>query len=336
MTQPVLLIKTSSLGDVLHLLPALSDAHRQQPERRFHWVVEEAFAEVAGWHPAVERVIPVAVRRWRRRPWAALQSGEWGRFWHALRAESYSAVIDAQGLLKSACITRLARGPRLGYDRWSAREPLAAWAYQRAFRIDRQQHALERLRQLLAAALAYPLPSDAADYGLAERFPRTLGGDFDWVFLQGTTWPSKQWPEAHWQALARLCAPHGRVVLPWGTEEERARAGRIAQVAPERLRVAERGGLSQLARLLTSARAVVAVDTGPAHLAAALSVPVIGLYGPTNPERTGTVGRDQQRLQGVCERLPCLQRICPLDDPPPCLQTLSPAQVWDKLTRVGQ
>ncbi|MBF0401866.1 MAG: lipopolysaccharide heptosyltransferase I [Magnetococcales bacterium] len=332
MKQKVLLVKTSSLGDVLHLLPALSDACRQRPELTFHWLVEEGFAEVAAWHPGVAKVIPVALRRWRKAPLLALRSGELSDFWRTLRAESYDQVVDAQGLLKSACLARLAHGPRSGLDRHSAREPLAALFYQHTFPVDRAQHALQRLRQLLASALQYPLQASPADYGLAGRFPRRSGAEYDWVFLHGTTWPSKQWPESHWVALVRLCTPHGRVLLPWGTPAERARAERIARVAPDRVTVAAKGNLTQLANWLAAAKVVVAVDTGPAHLAAALGLPLIGLYGPTDPHRTGTVGPNQHALQGRCDQLPCLKRVCPLGAHaaihPPCFDPLSPDQVW--------
>ncbi len=334
MKQTVLLIKTSSLGDVLHLLPALSDARQQRPELTFHWVVEESFAEVAGWHEGVERVIPVALRRWRKTPWSALRSGEVHRFLGALRATAYAPVVDAQGLFKSACMARLARGWRIGFDRQTARESWAAWLYQEPLAIDRAQHAVPRLRQLLAAALRYPLPDSPPDYGLTVRFPRRkgleTGADYDYVFLHGTTWSSKQWPEGLWWELARLSAPH-RVLLPWGNAEERARAERIARLAPGRIRVAPRADLTQLAVWLSAAQAVVAVDTGPGHLAAALGVPVVGLYGPTNPHRTGTVGPNSHWLQGACDRLACLQRVCPLGDPPPCWGALSPERVWSVL-----
>ncbi len=334
MKQTVLLVKTSSLGDLLHLLPALSDARRERPDVAFHWVAEEGFAEVAGWHPAVTQVIPLALRRWRRELWSATRAGEWQQFVRQLRAEPYAQVIDAQGLLKSACIARLARGRRSGFDRHSAREPWGVCLYQEPFFVDSAQHALERLRQLLALALGYPRPHSPVEYGLAERFPCRPTAEYTWIFLHGTTWSSKQWPEGHWQELARLCAPHGRVLLPWGNDRERARAERIAQVAPMQVRVADKGNLTQLAHSLASVRAVVAVDTGPAHLAAALGRPVVGLYGPTDPQRTGTVGVGQQHLQGECARLPCRERVCPLGDPPPCWHALSPERVWQVLQRV--
>ena len=101
----VLLVKTSSLGDVIHTLPALTDAQRAIPGIQFDWVVEEGFAEIPAWHPAVAQVIPVAIRRWRKHPLQTLRSGEWRRFKARLRETHYDLVIDAQGLLKSAWLT---------------------------------------------------------------------------------------------------------------------------------------------------------------------------------------------------------------------------------------
>ena len=127
----VLLIKTSSLGDVIHALPALTDAARAIPGIKFDWVVEEGFAEIPTWHPAVGKVIPVAIRRWRKNLWQTIKSGEWRRFKQSVRSTKYDLVIDAQGLFKSALPAMLAHGPRAGLDRASAREPLSALLYQR-------------------------------------------------------------------------------------------------------------------------------------------------------------------------------------------------------------
>ena len=228
MKQTVLLVKTSSLGDVLHLLPALSDARRHMPDMVFHWVVEEGFAEVAAWHPSVEKVIPLALRRWRKRPWYSIKSGELPQFIQTLRVEPYQQIIDAQGLLKSALIAKVARGRCSGFDRHSAREPLAAWFYQTSLAIARENHAIDRLRHLFALALHYPRPESPADYGLEAWFgqrnvAQIQATDSYWVFLHGTTWSSKHWPEVYWLALAKLCAPHGQILLPWGNAWEEAR-----------------------------------------------------------------------------------------------------------------
>lgn len=230
----VLLIKTSSLGDVIHTLPALTDAQRALPGIRFDWVVEEGFAEIPAWHPAVAQVIPVAIRRWRKHPLQTWRSGEFRRFKARLRETHYDLVIDAQGLLKSAWLTRYVKAPVAGLDRDSAREPLATRFYDRAYAVPREQHALERVRQLFAQALGYPLPVGTGDYGL-ERSRLASGSEEPYLlFLHGTTWPSKHWPEANWRELAeRMCAFGWAIRLPWGNAEEKARAERIASGLPQ-------------------------------------------------------------------------------------------------------
>jgi len=233
----VLLIKTSSLGDVIHTLPALTDAQRALPGIRFDWVVEEGFAEIPAWHPAVAQVIPVAIRRWRKHPLQTWRSGEFRRFKARLRETHYDLVIDAQGLLKSAWLTRYVKAPVAGLDRDSAREPLATRFYDRAYAVPREQHALERVRQLFAQALGYPLPVGTGDYGL-ERSRLASGSEEPYLlFLHGTTWPSKHWPEANWRELAeRMCAFGWAIRLPWGNAEEKARAtgGGAAEAEPGR------------------------------------------------------------------------------------------------------
>lgn len=297
----LLVVKTSSLGDVVHTLPAVTDAARAIPSLRCDWLVERAFAEIPAWHPAVERVIPCDLRGWRRRPLTTAFGGEWARFRAELRAEPYDAVIDAQGLVKSAWLARQARGPLAGPDRHSAREPLAAWFYARPQAVPRHDvaHAVERARRLFAAALGYPLPDLAAvpDAGLdRNRFPRPPLDRPYAVLLHGTTWPGKRWPLADWIALAAALSAHGLTpVLAWGNAQEKDDAEAIAaggdgQVLP-------RLGLTALAGWLAHARLVVGVDTGLMHLAAALGTPGVSLYGATLPQLTGAVGANQVWLR---------------------------------------
>ncbi len=292
----VLLIKTSSLGDVVHTLPALTDAARAIPGIQFDWVVEEGFAEIPAWHPAVAQVIPVAIRRWRKHLWQTFKSGEWKRFKQRLGETRYDPVIDAQGLLKSAWLTRYVNAPIAGLDRDSAREPLASRFYDRAYAVPKEQHALERTRQLFAQALGYALPDSIGDYGLnraqlADPAPLPY-----LLFLHGTTWPSKHWPEAEWRALAEQMSSQGWAIrLPWGNETEKARAERIA-TGIENAAVLPKLNLAGVAKVIAGASACVAVDTGLGHLAAALDVPSISLYGPTLPGRVGAYGRGQVHL----------------------------------------
>ncbi len=324
----VLLIKTSSLGDVIHSLPALTDAARALPGIQFDWVVEEGFAEIPAWHPAVAEVIPVAIRRWRKNPWQTFKSGEWRRFKARLGERRYDLVVDAQGLLKSAWLTRYAQGPVVGLDRDSAREPLASRFYDRTYAVPREQHALERLRQLFAQALGYPLPAGLGDYGLPRAQLAGAAGAPYLLFLHGTTWPSKHWPEAHWRELAeRLCAQGWAVRLPWGNEQEKARAGRIA-AGLANAEVLPRLNLAGVAREIAGAQACVAVDTGLGHLAAALDVPSISLYGPTLPGRVGAYGRAQVHL---CASGPDAGRG---DRDKPCFEGLGPERVLTELQKL--
>ena len=294
----VLIVKMSSLGDVIHTLPALSDAHSILPQVRFDWVVEEAFAEIPAWHPAVDLVIPVALRRWRKNPLATGVAAQWANFRRALRQSHYDLVIDAQGLLKSAFVARLVSAPSYGLDKHSARESLAARTYSHPLAIPRQQHAVERLRQLFAASLNYEVPEETGDYGLRKALHRSEESQRSGVLLfHGTARAEKQWPEHKWIELQSLIAEAGhRTWLPWGNVEERARAERIA-ATHEQAEVLPSLGLSGLATLLLESWGAVAVDTGLGHLAAALDVPAVSLYGPTDTRLIGTYGMHQAQLR---------------------------------------
>lgn len=288
-TPRILLVKTSSLGDVLHNLPVVSDIVRHYPGAQIDWVVEESFAALPRLHPAVRNIIPVAVRRWRRN---LLKSDTWrevGLFRNRLAAQHYDQAIDTQGLFKSALLMRNAHALRCGFDRNSAREPLAASLYQRTFAVAPGQHAVERNRQLVAQALGYML-DEPADYGILppeiERPVWLLNGAYA-VLLHATSRDEKLWDEANWIALGhRLHQKNICCVLPWGNEAERARSQRLAAAIPAAI-VPPRLSLNEAAALLGDAQAVVGVDTGLAHLAAALGVPTVGVYTATDPVLTG-------------------------------------------------
>lgn len=305
----VLIVKTSSMGDVLHTLPALTDAMHALPGIRFDWVVEEGFAQIPSWHPAVDRVIPVAIRRWRKKWFGAATRRERGEFKRQLRQKRYDVVIDAQGLIKSAAlVTRAARGEKHGLDAQSAREPFACWFYHHRHHIDRRQHAVERIRQLFAASLGYDVPAGRGDYAIAGHFTGPASRQDDavapyLVFLHATTRPEKHWPEAHWRKLIELLSHSGfGIRLPWGTALEYERALRLSENFPS-VEVLPRLNLAQVAAVLAGARAVVSVDTGLSHLAAALDRPNITLYGPTDPGLIGGYGANQHAVQSEDNRL---------------------------------
>ena len=298
----ILFVKTSSLGDVVHNCPAVTDAARGMPGAVIDWVIEEPFAEIAALHPRVRRVIPVAIRRWRSDLLSAATWSEFGAFRAALRGERYDAVIDSQGLIKSALIASQALGRKHGFDRDSAREPFAARFYDVTHAVKGDLHAVARNRQLAAAALGYRADGPC-DYGLrAEgepplqvRAPASLPYA---LLLTMTSRDDKLWPEEHWRSLGIALQSRGiHSLLPWGTEEERHRCARIATAIPGAL-VPRRMTLAELARLARAAHCVVGVDTGLAHLAAALDVPVIGLYCGSDPALTGLFGGKWTRNLG--------------------------------------
>ena len=292
----ILFVKTSSLGDVVHNCPAVSDAARALPGAEIDWVVEEPFAPVAKMHAAVRRVITVAVRRWRSALWNPLVWSEIREVRRAIGTERYDAVIDTQSLLKSALITSWAKGTRHGLDRDSAREPLAALFYDVRHAVPRALHAVERNRRLAAAALGYPLA--ALDYGLRPAVPAR---DAAVVFLTMTSRDDKLWPEEHWIELGRALG--GKAVLPWGSEAERLRAQRIAAALPEGS-VIPRQAIEGLASLFASARAVVGVDTGLTHLAAAMGARTVGVYCGSDPALTGIYGAPRGVNVGGPGRVP--------------------------------
>ncbi|TQS56721.1 lipopolysaccharide heptosyltransferase 1 [Salmonella enterica subsp. enterica serovar Typhimurium] len=292
----VLIVKTSSMGDVLHTLPALTDAQQAIPGIQFDWAVEEGFAQIPSWHSAVDRVIPVAIRRWRKAWFSAPIKAERTAFRRAVCANQYDAVIDAQGLVKSAAlVTRLAHGIKHGMDWSTAREPLASLFYNRKHHIAKQQHAVERTRELFAKSLGYDKPQSQGDYAIAKHFLHCQQAVSDpyAVFLHATTRDDKHWPEANWRELIGLVGNTGlRIKLPWGAPHEEARAKRLAE-GFDYVDVLPRMSLEEVARVLAGAKSVVSVDTGLSHLTAALDRPNITLYGPTDPGLIGGYGKNQ-------------------------------------------
>lgn len=310
----ILLVKTSSLGDVIHNLPVVSDILQHFPNATVDWCVEENFAAIPRLHPGVTEVIPVAIRRWRKRLFQVNTWQEINTFGRRLKAHRYDAVIDTQGLLKSAMITRQANGAHLGYDSFSARESIAARFYDRTFSVSTDAHAVIRNRQLVAAALGYALP-ETLDYGVSGAGNDAMSG-VDWLpttpyvtLLTATSRDDKLWLEASWVDLGNALRALGyTTVLPGGSPIERERAARLASQIPDAI-AAPALGIDQLATVLAESRAAVGVDTGLTHLSVALNTPTVAIYTATDPGLTGVLGPGFHKNLGGKQQMPTPEAV---------------------------
>ena len=323
------------------MFPAVSDLHRQFPDAEIHWLVEPAFAEVASWHSAVSKVITVPLRAHKKIWWniPALL----GKLRHKLHEEKYDIVLDAQGLLKSAFLARLAGVPVFGFAAKSARESLAARLYQKTANVPKGLHVVEKNRQLVSAIFAADI-SGSADYGLNEFRRNQMQTELSVtlknitsqpyvVLLHGTTWNSKYWPENSWMELIRLLAQQGRhCLLPWGNEVERQRVLRLQAAGGEYARVLPKLSLTELMNVLLHARAFVSVESGIGHVAAALDVPGVMLHGPTDPGYSGILNKACQHITSGIYCSPCFKRDCPrlktVQEVPPCQLEIKPMLVY--------
>lgn len=286
----ILLVKTSSMGDLVHNMPMIADIRQRFPDAVIDWVAEESFVEIARMNTEIERIITVNMRRWKRN----LGKGQTWRDFFAFKRElntcRYDAILDTQGLLKSAMICRWANGPSHGQDNNTARESIAGRLYTHAHDIPRNLHAITRNRLLAARALGYPLPETAPVYHLHlpdAVLPFTPPTQFA-MLLHGTARAAKLWPEQHWVEFCRaISTEYPHILLPWGNAAEQERATRIAAQVPGAI-VLPRLNLTQLAHLLLQAAAVIGLDTGLMHLAVGLGRPTLAIFCDTDIWQAGT------------------------------------------------
>ena len=304
----VLIVKTSSMGDVVHALPALSDMLAARPGLQVDWLVETPFADIVRLHPGVRRVWPLGWRKWRRKLLDAQVRQAIATLTQDLRAVRYDLVLDLQGLLKSAWWGRRARAPMAGYDRHSAREPLAAMFYARRAGVPRELQAVVRNRRLAAAHLGYAMPASAPDFGL--RAPAGSWGveGRTAALIPCASRAEKLWPEDRWVAIGRQLHAEGmRPVVVWGDDAEHHRAELIAAacggVVPPFLSVGD------MAAVLARAERVVGLDTGFTHLAAALGRPTVGIYCDHEPGLAGITGSGPVTSLGGKGRMPALAEV---------------------------
>jgi heptosyltransferase-1 len=295
------------MGDVFHIFPALSDALQDIPDLQVDWIVESSFAQIPTWHPAVQHVFPIELRKWRKAPFKNRHKIR--EFFAEINSQNYDLVIDAQGLLKSAWVMgKITTDKKAGFNWSSAREALASFWYNKKIAVDKNQHSIWRLRELFYKSLGYAEPKqENINYALATANWQKLTLDNGLaenekyaVFLHGTTWETKYWPENYWLDLAnRINELNIKVVLPWGNVAEKFRAEKV-------LTKVSKGGqviipnnmlsLNEMAQCLKYAEFVVAVDTGLSHVAAALDVKMVVLYRVTDPVKIGATGSKVKQL----------------------------------------
>lgn len=302
----VLIIKLTSMGDLMHAFPALTDAVKNIPNITFDWVVDEGFADVPQWHPAVNRVLTTAHRRWKKNIIQSWRSGEFSHFYQQLNDGQYDVIVDLQSNLKSACVSWLRKGDIHGYDKYSCRERPAHWAYKKQYAISLKQHAIERQRELFSKVLGYPTPARmnnfACDYGVdLARYPMPTIASIELpqryvVCVHNASWPTKLWPTRYWRELIERITRAGfSVLLPCGNDEELRRAQRIADNHVAAIALPKLS-LNAMAGIMSRAQAAVCSDTGLAHMAAVASIPAITLYAVTDTQLIGTSGCYQQHI----------------------------------------
>jgi heptosyltransferase I len=322
----VLVVKLSSLGDVVHAMPVVHDILVAHPGAVIDWVVEPAFAPLVRRVQSLNVVIECALRRWTGHWWTAPVRAEWRAFRTRLKRHRYDAVLDLQGLTKSALVARMAHGVSYGLanrTEGASHEPPARWLVDHAIRIEPHIHAIDRSRELVAKALGYRFDGPPV-FGLRAR-ASTQTGRNTVVLVHGTSRDDKLWPEASWIEFGRCAAAQGwRIALPHSGDVELARAQRIAAALGEHAEVWPAMNLDALVDRLGAAQGVVGVDSGLSHIAVALNLPHVQIYNWPTAWRTGPQPEHGHEHQVSVEG----------GGAPPAVPSLE--DVWDAWTRVRE
>lgn len=307
MSLKILIVRTSSLGDLVHMLPAITDMAHHYPQAQIDWVVEESFAQIPAWHPAVSNVITVAHRRWRKSWWSAQSRAERSAFKTRLQQTQYDVVLDMQALVKTVWITRMARGLKHGLDWKSAREPLASLLFNVKHKVEFWQPAITRQRLLASLALGYEYKG-APNYGL-QGMTQSVAVEPLAMIMPSASRDDKLWPESSWhQVFDALQAQGLGLRLLAGSPAESQRAQQLISNRENAL-VLPRMGLTEVAHELAKAQLMVGLDSGLTHLSAALERPTIGIYKASTPVRTPLVGSAYVASLGERGKEPSAQSV---------------------------
>ena len=312
----ILILKLASMGDLIHLLPALTDAQTAYPNATFDWVIDKNFSQIASWHPAIDKKIITNHRYWRSNLTKKSTYLQISDMIQEIKKSSYDLVIDAQGNLKTALLSLFTSGKKVGWDASSIPEWGAHLFYDQKVKASKQDHAITRIRTLFAQALDYKEPTTFPSYNIdiSQFTPPSCPLPSSYlVFVANASQESKLWPIASWKSLLqetiKLNIP---ILLPWGNEKERKQAEELSLCCNHAI-VLPKLSLAEIGHVLLHAKAVVSMDTGLSHIAAALDIPTITLYGPTDPSLTGTVGKHQIHVYSSTHSLSSVKVSCVLD-----------------------
>jgi len=340
----VLFLKPSSLGDVIHALPTAVAIKERYPEKQLGWLVEEETAPILKGNPFLSEVIVLPRKRWEReliiphRLFSALR--EAGRFLQGLRRQRYELAIDLQGLLKSGVLA-LASGARLRLGLEGGREGSHLFLTHRVPIGDGIEHAVDRYLRVAAYLGAevekreFPIQWGEEEDARARAF--LAGGPGPWVVIHASArWGTKLWEASGFACLGdALVAKLGVSVILTGDSNDLPLVKGIAERMGHRpLIVSGRTTLQELAALLAKVELMISVDSGPMHMAAALGTPVLALFGPTDPRRTGPYGEGHEVIRKGLECSPCLRRRCPIPDKRACMKSIQVEEVLEKATEM--
>ncbi len=290
----ILLVRTSSMGDVIHTFPAAVDFKKAFPDAKLHWLIEESFAPVCALCSAVDEMRITAFRRWRKTPFSSKTWEEVKALKEHLRLEHYDAVVDTQGILRSAWAASWAGVPVTGYSRDTVREKLATLFYQKTFQMPSTLGTVRRYRRMLATSIGYEIDEEHPKFGA--RVPQIDTVDlpcrFATLFVNASLKRPKLWKEERWEELICALADMGlHSVLFWGNDSEKERVQRIAKVSPLAI-VMPRMSIPEIASVVARAQIGIGLDTGLMHLAAALAIPCVGVWVDTNLEKISLIGEN--------------------------------------------
>lgn len=298
----ILLVRMSSMGDLVHTLPAIEDLSLARPDIELYWLCEESFADIARLHPFVKQIHTLQWRAWRKKIVSRETISAIGCLKKSLSSQHFDFVLDSQGLIKSAAFAKFANAPIYGLDKHSAREPFASHFYRQKYFVERHRNAVWRNRKLFSQVFGYAFDENKVIFGArlpeSDLLPISSEMPHYHIALTATSADKKLWAEENWRTLFMLMHQKDGlpILLPFGNLAEEERANRIANGLPF-VSLCDKMTLLQAAAVLANAQSIIGVDTGLLHLANAFNRPTIGIYTATDPAKTGVI--ESQTAQNI-------------------------------------